>query len=586
MITLAAVIAVAWYASQAMQRFYEQAISSELTARARIVERHVSELQPTLDSARIDVLCKQLGELSETRITVMNLRGKVLGDSDENPTEMEDHSDRPEVRGALAGEVGTARRFSSTLQQDMLYKAVPLRDDGAVIGAVRVARSMAAVEDAMHTVHRHIGLAGLIIAVAAIVISLLVTRRIVRPLRDIKAGAERFAKGELGLRLTGFESEELDSLATTMNQMAEQLSLRIRTVNQQRGEAEAVLSSMVEGVLAVNNDENVIRINEAACRILSVEQHRVIGKNIQSVARCPGLQQLLAATLASQEPVTGEVVLHNGMEKFIRVQGAQLLDERQQRMGAVLVLNDLTQLRQLENLRRDFVANVSHEIRTPITTIQGFVETLIDGAAKDEKNLERFLDIILKQTRRLNAIVEDLLLLSRIESAEEQPQRGFEERNLKQALQSAIAVCEPKAQAKEIAIELHCPPELTCRLNVLLFEQAVINLIDNAVNYSPAKAAVHVRAGSGQDEITVAVQDVGCGIPAEHIPRLFERFYRVDKARSRQVGGTGLGLAIVKHVVQEHGGHVTVASKVGQGSTFTIHLPRAGSATSQNSHML
>jgi two-component system phosphate regulon sensor histidine kinase PhoR len=302
---------------------------------------------------------------------------------------------------------------------------------------------------------------------------------------------------------------------------------------------------------------------------------RVQGRTIQEVVRNTVLHQFVKDALSSEEPVERDIVVYSEGEQILNGHGTALKDADGKRVGALIVLNDITRLWRLENIRRDFVANVSHEIRTPITTIKGFVETLRDGAVQNPEDLERFLAIIEKHVDRLEAIIEDLLRLSRIERNIEGEQVTLEKRRLRDVLLTAIQVCELKSVPKRIVVELSCNEELVAQINPELIEQAVVNLLDNAIKYSDEGSIVQVKAAHRDSEIVISVHDHGSGIEKEHLPRLFERFYRVDKARSREMGGTGLGLAIVKHIAQAHGGHVLVESISGKGSTFTIHLPRA-----------
>ncbi len=268
------------------------------------------------------------------------------------------------------------------------------------------------------------------------------------------------------------------------------------------------------------------------------------------------------------------MLLLGDRERVMQAHGSALHDLEGRPIGAVIVLNDVTDFRKLENIRRDFVANVSHELKTPVTSIKGFVETLLDGAMDDPVDSDRFLRIIAKQADRLHAIIEDLLALSKIEQAEDAEALALTPVPLKQLLDSAAATCQSSARDRQIEVRLECPPELYVQVNPLLFEQVLVNLMDNAIKYSETEHQVNVVAAAVAGEVTISVSDQGCGIADEHLSRIFERFYRVDRARSRKLGGTGLGLAIVKHIVQAHHGRVTVESTVGVGSTFTIHLPQ------------
>jgi two-component system phosphate regulon sensor histidine kinase PhoR len=414
-----------------------------------------------------------------------------------------------------------------------------------------------------------------VIAVVAALASLIISRRISSPLEKMKLSAERFAAGDLNHRLESPGLLEMNTLAEAMNKMAGRLDERIRTIVEQRNEQQAVLSSMIEGVFAVDESERLISMNRSAARLISADPGKVRGKRLQEIVRNSELQRFVERTLRSDTPIEGEILLGDDRDRFVQTHGAVLQGSDGARIGALVVLNDITRIRQLETVRRDFVANVSHELKTPITSIKGYVETLLDGAMHNLDESKRFLEIILKHSDRLNSIIDDLLSLSRIEQEKESGAIVLEEGSIKDVLQNAIRACETKATAKEIEVVLNCSDAVYARINAPLLEQAVVNLVDNAIKYSEPDKIVTVEAESTKGAIEIRVHDQGCGIPKEHLHRLFERFYRVDKARSRKMGGTGLGLAIAKHIIQAHDGRISVASQPGKGSTFTIHIPPA-----------
>jgi two-component system phosphate regulon sensor histidine kinase PhoR len=359
--------------------------------------------------------------------------------------------------------------------------------------------------------------------------------------------------------------------------MAVELHERIDTIMRQRNELEAVLSSMSEGVIAVDTEEHVISMNQAAGQMFRCDSSEVQGRSIQEVVRNTALHRFVTDALSSQGSVEKDIVLYSDGERILNSHGTILRDSDGNRGGALIVLNDVTHLRRLESMRRDFVANVSHEIKTPITAIKGFVETLRDGAMKNPEDAERFLGIVEKHAERLDALIEDLLSLSRIEKEAEADEIILHEGHIRDLLQAAIQLCEAKAAPKNIRIELSCDEDLKANIDAPLLEQAVVNLLDNAIKYSEEGSTVWVESARADGEIIISIRDQGRGIAKEHLPRLFERFYRVDKARSRELGGTGLGLAIVKHITRAHGGHVDVKSLPGRGSTFTLRLPAIAS---------
>lgn len=393
-------------------------------------------------------------------------------------------------------------------------------------------------------------------------------------LEKTREGARRFAEGDLEFRLEVPQSEELGGLAETLNQMAAQLDERISTINQQRNEQDAILGSMVEGVIAVDSASSILQINHAAAQLVGTRPDSVIGRSLHEVIRNREIHQLIDRSLNEGKPTVGETLYHGASERLLQVHVSALRNMDGESIGALMVLNDITRLRRLEQVRRDFVANVSHELKTPLTSIKGFIETLMDGALDQPEEARRFCSIIAKQVDRLQAIIEDLLSLSRIEQEVEDGQLELKSVRLADVLSSAAQCVEIQAAEKNIRVEIDCAPSVMAAINPPLFEQVAVNLIDNAIKYSDPGKRVSIRVTPAESFWDVSFADQGHGIDADHLNRIFERFYRVDKARSRKVGGTGLGLAIVKHIVTAHGGRVRVESKPGQGSIFTVSIPR------------
>ncbi|MHC4424685.1 MAG: two-component system histidine kinase PnpS [Planctomycetota bacterium] len=500
--------------------------------------------------------------------------GKVLADSKENPQQMDDHSDRPEVISAMNGQTGSEIRFSHTVGLNMMYIAIPLRSDDSIIAVLRIAKPVSAINSQLKTVHYKILVGGLVVAIAAALLSLAVFLKISKPLEELKKGADLFARGDMRHKLPVGNCREIDAVAKAMNQMAGEIDERIRTISRQRNEHQAILSSMAEAVLAVDSQQRLITLNQSAAEMIGVDISHATGRTLQEMFRNPALQHFVQTSLASNELVESNITLHKeSQEHFLQAKSSTLQDEQGQKIGVLVVLSDITKLKRLEQVRRDFVANVSHELKTPITSIKGFVETLLEGAIKEPEQAKRFLDIVARQTNRMDAIIDDLLSLCRIEQQAERAEIGLQRGCIKDVLETAIELCRNKAQVKQIEIELSCADEIDANINMPLLEQAVINLIDNAIKYSQSNSGIEVTAEQAEGQVNITVTDFGCGIKNKYLPRLFERFYRVDKARSRKLGGTGLGLAIVKHIIQAHGGSVAVESSLGKGSRFTIKLP-------------
>ena len=575
LITLLPLVAVTWYSTASLKKYLLKEVEAELEERALLFSPMLLQHLSPLDERAIDSLCKTVGQAASTRVTIVLPWGKVIGDSDNDPARMDNHLDRPEVAAALEGPRGVSARYSPTLGKEMMYLALPLKKDLRTQGIIRTAISVDHIDKTLSSIERRIAFAGLIIAVLAALLSLLLSHRIRRPIEEIKRGAESFSRGEFDVRLPSSGLAEIAGLSQTMNRMAGELRERIRTVTAQRNELEAVFSSMVEGVFGVDQEERLLGMNPSAARIVGCNVAAVQGRTIQEVIRLSELQRFVVGALSSEESVEKDLVLYGEAERIVQARGTPLRDAEGKRIGVLVVLNDVTRLAKLENIRKDFVANVSHEIKTPITAIRGFVETLQEGRTQDQEEIRRFLEIIHRHVDRLEAIVEDLLTLSRMEKEAETEGIPLEDHTVRDILARAVQACGDKAESKKIHLEIDCREDLKARMDPQLLEQAVVNLIDNAINYSEEGKSVTIKALERAQEIFIQVQDQGCGIERKHLDRVFERFYRVDKSRSRKLGGTGLGLAIVKHIVQSHGGRVSVESQLGVGSTFTLHLPRS-----------
>jgi two-component system phosphate regulon sensor histidine kinase PhoR len=574
-VILIALIATTWYASRVLKHFHLEHTRTDLKNQAYLAKQQVLHLILLPDPGPLNDFCKQVGRRTSTRLTVILPSGRVVADSFENPGAMENHDDRPEIIDALTGKTGTAIRYSETLTQTLMYVALPFEQNGAIGGVIRASIPLTAIEKQLSSIRFKLIFWGGIIAMLAAVISLGVAQRISRPIGTLRNGAERFAKGEFSHRLPVSDSAEITDLTVAMNQMAAQLDERITTIINQRKELEAVLASMLEGVVAVDAAGEIMNLNPATARIFDTSIASARGKTFMEISRNHRLHEFVQQAVVSTETLNHDIVLTGSPEdKSFNVHSTPILDETDARTGTLIVFNDVTKLKRLENIRQDFVANVSHEIKTPLTAIKGFVETLHYGSVDDLKNTRHFLGIIERHVNRLNTILEDLLTLSRLEQKEQQNGIQLKRTALKSVLQTAIQVCQTSADKKNITLEMKCSDDIFAEIDETLIEQALINLVDNAIKYSSNNRPVHIEAITGKETVTISIRDHGPGIPKKHIPRLFERFYRVDKARSRDLGGTGLGLSIVKHIVNVHGGQITVASTPGEGSNFIIHLPR------------
>jgi len=576
LITLAALLAFTWYGTSSIRSFQLSETAAGLEARAHLAATPVLGFLRRNDLAGLEAFCREAGEKSATRLTVIALDGRVLADSDEETVRMENHNDRPEVMAALAGRMVPSLRFSQTVQQNMMYVAMLLEDQGSRIGVLRTAIPVTAMEEALAAIYQKIVWGSLVSALVIALVAWIIARRISKPLEQMKLGVERFSRGDFAGRMPEEGTEELAALARTLNEMATQLDSRLLTIVRQHSQLQAVFTSMVEGVITVDTEERILDINQSGAQLLNVDPEKIKGRSILLAVRNTRLQNFVKNALASAAPMEGEFSSRtgaDGQEKYFYAHGTRLQDGQGRITGALIVINDVTNLRRLESLRRDFVANVSHELKTPITSIEGFAETLLDGALAEPESARNFVEIIGRQASRLHAIVEDLLALSRVEQDSRREEMEMEAQPVAGILQSAVQSCSSRAEKEEMAINLDCPPSIIARINPALLEQAVVNLLDNAIKYSGKGSVITVAAEQNETEVLIRVCDDGVGIGSQDISRIFERFYRVDKARSAKLGGTGLGLSIVKHILRAHHGRVTVQSSPGKGSVFTLHLP-------------
>lgn len=574
LVALAALLAVTVFGTQTVRFHLIGQFQEDLAARAVLMAPRFVEPLKRGDLAEVDALCTLLGETTQAQINVLTSEGVLAGSSEEDIHRLQTPTDYPEIKAAGESRAEFVQREDHRTRESVMYTALTIKSAEETLGVVQVGQSLSPIEEAVRAIFLRLLAGGALVTIGVAFVSWRIAHRLINPIEKMKRGAIRFASGELEQPMPLPDSQEMAELAEAMNRMARQLDERIRTAVEQRNEREAILSSMVEGVVAVDSQQRIITMNRAASVLFGVDLASVQGKSVQHAFRSPRLLELIRETITHSSPINREVTVQNGpRELALQVHAASLRSASGQVIGVVLVLDDVSDLRRLERVRSDFVANVSHELKTPITSIKGFVETLLDGAMDDPEDARRFLEIVAKQADRLNAIIEDLLTLSRIEQDGTAEDGLLSQGPLLPVLQSAMQLCANAAASKDIRLTLDCVPGLTARINAPLLEQGVTNLVDNAIKYSEPGGEVRIQGTLDDDQVVVAVTDTGCGIPSEHLPRLFERFYRVDKARSRQLGGTGLGLAIVKHIAQAHEGRIDVESKPGSGSTFRIYLP-------------
>lgn len=567
------ILAFAWYTLTSVGNHNRAVAEKQLESNARMGGELTSRYLLEGNREKASAGLRSMDRMTDTRFTIILADGEVFADSRARSAAMNNHGSRPEFLEAMQAGLGHSSRYSETLDQETLYCAVRMDGGGQKPWIMRAGKPLESVSAMIDSFLEGMLIAGAIMALAAALVSFWVARRLSVPLNRMTKASESFIRGDVDHLLDRGGSLEVVALSNAMTRMGRELKERFHTVTRQRNELEAILSSMAEAVLILGRDGDLLRINPAGARLFP----SLAGEDQISAVAEPQLKPLLDLV---QEILDGgshlerTIVLYTREERHLQVNGTAIKTPGGQTL-VLLVFHDVTRLRRLEMVRRDFVSNVSHELKTPITSIKGFVETLRDGAINDPANAGKFLDIIDQQTSRLSNIIEDLLQLSRLEQTTGAEEVDLEVREIGPSLEAVIQSCTPSARDKGIGIELTCQPDLRAHLNPHWLELAVANLVDNAIKYSSKGTRIELRAFEQDDQAWIQVKDQGIGIGPEHLPRIFERFYRVDRGRSRKMGGTGLGLAIVKHLVQALRGKLSVDSRVGEGSTFTIKLPLA-----------
>ena len=565
-------VTVGIFATISLKNYYLEKIAANLKSNAQLVKKLIKQDLILGNLSNIDSQSKILGKEIDTRITIIDKAGVILGDSEKDPATMENHADRPEIKMAYQSKTGRSIRYSDTLKIDMMYLAISIFGNGQVVGVTRLSLPLKEVKTKIFYIHRMIFLGALLALFVALGIGFLVARMITRPLRDMAGLAKDIAKGDFTKKIKIRSKDEIGELADTFNQMAEELKTKIQTITHDRNETRAILGSIIEGIVAIDTNEKVVLANFALEKMFNLSKNEIIGKFFWEAIRNNDLNNLFKEVINKRELQTRELILFLPEERIFQVHALPIKGEKDL-LGIVAVLHDITGIKKLERTRIEFVANVSHELRTPLTSIRGFVETLKDGAINDPENSRRFLDIIETHAERLNNLINDLLQLSKIESRDIKME--FQLINLREPAEAAVSNFKEAMKQKGHKIEIDFPVQLShVEVDPEKIERVFNNLIDNAIKFTPENGRICIRAVDKERDVQIEVSDTGIGIPREHLPRLFERFYRVGKARSRELGGTGLGLSIVKHIIQAHGGKVEVKSETGKGSKFFFTLPK------------
>lgn len=521
----------------------------------------------------------QLEAVSDARVTFILKDGKVIGDSESDPLTMENHAYREEMVQAVKEGKGTTIRRSHTLQQDMLYVALPVQAGENFDGFVRLSVSLKEVDEGVKQGWIVMGIGLLVLFLIAAFVSYRVAKGLTSPLEKITRVARRISRLEYDARVNIHRKDEIGQLAQAINGMADSLQTQLRTIRDNEGLLQSVLNNMTGGIVMVNGAGHIMLVNRAAERMLGIHAEVITGKSYRELKQHYELMKLMEAGLESRVSFHEERNIYYPQEAIILLDGVTMMQDGEQDTyrGMLFLLQDVSDIRRLERMRSEFVANVSHELKTPLAAVKGFAETLLGGGVKDEKTSRSFLQIIYDESERLNRLIGDILELSKIES--KRIQMEYSPIHLATFFDTISEMMRTVAEKKRIKLELEIPQELFMEGDEDKLRQIFMNLLSNAIIYTQEGGRVHLTAremhhsGDADDTVEFIVQDSGIGIPKKDLPRIFERFYRVDKARSRGSGGTGLGLSIVKHLVDLHHGTIKVESELGIGSSFIMEFP-------------
>ncbi len=545
--------------------YLEREISTEMLAHAKLLELAISQSDKPLQ-----ITVAKFKNATGARFTIIGANGEVLADTDEDPATMASHLNRPEIRQAASEGVGQSSRYSTTTGLNTKYIA-KIIEFGSTEGFIRVSYPLQTVGKLKNEITRQNLLITLVVAVITGAILFWYLRSIIQPVQAISSAAKKVAAGEFGqpLKVTG--AEELQELTKSFNKMAVDLSKLMTKLSSERQRIEAIVVSMIDGVIFCDHEGKVTLINPAAEETFQVSQEAALNRSFLEVIRNYDLANAFHRALSEAEPSHQELRLFTPRELIVSVQVTPVYDGAGVVQGAVATIHDITTLRKLEQLRTEFVSNVSHELKTPLTSIRGFTETLLEEEL-DLETQQRFLGIILSEADRLSRLINDILNLSRLESPA--TRLHLQQVDLKQTVSGVMQILNHLIEAKGIKVNLDFGPDFPLiEADSDMMAQVFLNLLENAVKYTPAMGGVSIAGRFEATKVIITVSDTGPGIPAKDLPRIFERFYRVEKARSRQAGGTGLGLAIVKHIIERHHGQISVDSRLQQGTTFLITLP-------------
>ncbi|WP_136604178.1 two-component system histidine kinase PnpS [Paenibacillus dokdonensis] len=519
---------------------------------------------------------RELSALTDSRVTFISKDGTVIGDSESDPLHMDNHSSREEIVNAAKSGSGHAIRYSSTLQEDMLYVAVPVVSAGKYEGFIRLSVSLASVDEGVRKGWTLMAGGLAVLFIVAALVSYRVAAGLTSPLEKITRVAGRISRLDYDARVNMHRKDEIGELAKAINGMADSLQNQLQTIRDNEDLLQSVMDNMTSGILLLDAECRIALINPAAEGMLNVRGGQLNGRSINELKQYYELTRLIKDGITERKFIHEERSVFRPEETILHLDGVPMYGEEQAFKGMLFLLQDVTAIRRLENMRSEFVANVSHELKTPVAAVKGFSETLLGGGVKDEETARSFLQIIYDESERLNRLISDILDLSKIES--KRSPMDYAPVHLASFCGSIIDAMATVAEKKRITLHADIPEELFVEADEDKLRQILINLLSNAVSYTQDGGKVDLTVQDlqdteGSEKVVIKVSDTGIGIPKKDQPRIFERFYRVDKGRSRSSGGTGLGLSIVKHLVDQHRGEISVDSELGIGTTFTVELP-------------
>ena len=546
-----------------IKNHYIETFTMDLEKMAVALENTIHPYLNLTDFSSLDSLVKDMGKKMEVRITVVNSKGLVLADSEEDPKKMENHGTRPEILQAFYGKTGSSLRFSETVKEDMLYVAIPLSDSvGNLLGALRVSLFLTQIHKLLGYIMRNVIIIATLLAIFSLLGAFFYSRSLARPISKLAVAADEVAGGNFNIEVFSEGVGELSRLTRNFNSMVVRIRELISELSEQKDSLNVIVSSIKEALIVINKEEKIAIMNDSFREIF--KSGKIKGKNYWEVVREPHFEEIIEEIRKTKKDLTKEIQIHD--RDFIC--SAAFLEKHNE---IVVTLHEITEIKQTERIKKDFVSNVSHELRTPLTAIKGFVETLL-GTAKDEN--KRYLEIMERQTERIINIVKDLLKHSELEDIEEGKIKvSYSKVDLKELLNKIFRVYDKQIAEKGLKSTLEFKKDLPkIKADPFKLEQLFMNLIENAIKYTE-NGEIRISAVKDKKYVITEVSDTGIGIARKHLSIIFERFYVVDKSRSRELGGTGLGLSIVKHIVQLHNGTISIESKLGKGTKFIIVLP-------------